>query len=37
MEVRREAVEGYALAEAMMIERRLSVSNVVGRSFELRD
>lgn len=37
IEVRRDAVDGYALAEAMMIDRRLSVSNVVGSSLGLSD
>jgi len=37
IEVRRDAVEGYALADARTIDKRLSVSNVVGRSLEFMD
>lgn len=37
IDVRREAVKGYELAEERMIDRILDVSSVVGTSFESID
>lgn len=37
IEVRRDAVDGYELADARTMDNKLSVSSVVGNSFASRD